>query len=253
MDVQIDRNKLITTYFVLFVLSLILGLSLSSFSQLNQQKVIISPFKTESPRQATANIVAVSSLTNTGVIGKTNVLIEKGTGKVLIETNPFVETDTQYSANTAKSVAEEYVGLSLKKYDVIYSYEIPAQVLGGPSAGAAMTVATIAAMENKTVKKDVVITGTINPDGTIGPIGGVLEKVTAAGENNMTLFLLPRGQSKITYYERQVENKNLGGFIFQNVYYVPKTLDVKTYAMQKFKMKVIEVNNINEAVSYMIK
>jgi uncharacterized protein len=33
---------------------------------------------------------------------------------------------------------------------------------------------------NAGLKQDVVMTGTINPDGTIGPVGGVPEKAQAA-------------------------------------------------------------------------
>ena len=64
----------------------------------------------------------------------------------------------------------------------------------GPSAGAALTIATIAALKHDSIRSDVVITGTINADGTIGQIGGVLEKAQAAKDIGAKLFLVPVGQ-----------------------------------------------------------
>ena len=49
-------------------------------------------------------------------------------------------------------------------------------LIGGPSAGAAIAVATVAAIEGKNVSKDAVITGTIEEGGYIGEVGAVFEK-----------------------------------------------------------------------------
>src|SRR3989304_5318984 len=49
--------------------------------------------------------------------------------------------------------------------------------IDGPSAGALMTVAVFSSLLGDEIKKDVAMTGTINPDGTIGPVGGIPQKI----------------------------------------------------------------------------
>ncbi|TWT74581.1 Lon protease [Posidoniimonas polymericola] len=63
----------------------------------------------------------------------------------------------------------------------------------GPSAGALTTIGVLAALRGDTVLPDVAMTGTINPDGTIGPVGGVPHKIDGAAEAGMRLVLIPYG------------------------------------------------------------
>ena len=212
--------------------------------------------------EATANIVAVttdsSGAITGGVIGTTTVEVRPGENRVLVDTNPFVETDTQQSAETAINVAEEYTGLSPSNADFVvifnmsaYNSSTTAQVVGGPSAGAAMTVAAIAALEGKQVRKDVAMTGTINEDGSIGAVGGVLEKAQAAAQVGVKTFLVPKGEARTTYYERQVTIQTIRGFVIQRVSYVPKMLDLNNYT-QQWGMNVYEVSKISDVVPYAI-
>jgi uncharacterized protein len=169
-----------------------------------------------------------------------------------MNTNPFLEPDTQFSAETAVSVAQNYTKKDLSDKDVIISFDVSGQLLGGPSAGAAMTVATIAAIEEKQVKKDVAVTGTIEPTGKIGDIGGVIEKAQAAANNKVKLFLVPEDELYLTYYERQIKNERIGNFIIQRVNYVPKTLDLNNYTMSELKMETKGVFSISDVVKYML-
>ena len=133
---------------------------------------------------ASSNVVAVSSQASSGIIGTVTAEIHpNGKGRVLMNTNPFLEPDTQQSAETATEVAEKITGKNLEDKDIIFSFDIPGEVIGGPSAGAAMTTAVVAAIEGKAVKDDVTITGTITKGGSIGAIGSVLEKAQAAADH----------------------------------------------------------------------
>ncbi|MFP4006348.1 MAG: S16 family serine protease, partial [Candidatus Hadarchaeia archaeon] len=61
------------------------------------------------------------------------------------------------------------------------------------------------------IRNGVVITGSISPDGEIGPVGGVKEKAEAAEAANMEIFLVPEGQSVSTPRDleiREVSNLN---------------------------------------------
>ncbi len=204
---------------------------------------------TESGRTS-ANIVAVSSETRQGVLGTVTVEVKDGTGNELVNTNPFVEPDTQHSIREAVAVAAAFTQLNITGNDILISFEINGTVIGGPSAGAVTPVATIAALEGKTVRRDRVITGTIEEDGTIGQVGGVFDKAVAAEKHNISLFLVPANQRTIIYYEQRVEEQQILGFSFSRLYYTPKEIDLDEY--MDGSMAVQEVADIGEAVSYMI-
>jgi predicted S18 family serine protease len=199
---------------------------------------------------ATANIVAVQSASSQGEIGTVQVEIREGSGKVLVDTNPFVEPDTQYSVREAVDVATEFTQATISDNDIIISFEINGTMIGGPSAGTATTIALIAALEGKSVRQNVAVTGTIEADGFIGEVGSVFEKAVAAEENNMTLFLVPSGQETVIYYEQHIEEHGRFGFQFNRVYYTPKEIDLNEYFQGE--MDVVGVTTIGEAVAYMI-
>jgi uncharacterized protein len=66
--------------------------------------------------------------------------------------------------------------------------------IDGPSAGGLMTVAVLAALRGDTPRTDATMTGTINPDGTIGPVGGIPHKMQGAARIGKKLVLVPIGQ-----------------------------------------------------------
>lgn len=240
---------IVTTYILIFILGIIIGNQILIPSESTQQ---LTPLSVQN-YSASANILAVKSNDNSGVLGKVIVEIDPGKGRVLMNTNPFLEPDTQFSAETAVSVAQNYTKKDLSDKDVIISFDISGQLLGGPSAGAAMTTATIAAIERKQVKGDVAVTGTIEPSGKIGVIGGVIEKAQAAANNGAKLFLVPEEELYLTYYERQITNQRVGpGFIIQRVNYVPVRMDLNNYTMSELKMETKGVSTIDDVVKYML-
>ena len=130
-----------------------------------------------------------------GVLLGAEVIVTNGTGHVFVDTNPYTQVDLQGSARLAAMVASDVLGIDEKVYDFYYIIDISSPIIGGPSAGGALTVATIAAINKWPLKPDVVMTGMINPDGSIGPVGGIPFKLEAAAAENATLFLIPEGQS----------------------------------------------------------
>lgn len=63
----------------------------------------------------------------------------------------------------------------------------------GPSAGMLTTVAMLAAMRGDEMRDDTTMTGTINPDGTAGPVGGIPQKIEGAKAKGKTRFGFPVG------------------------------------------------------------
>ena len=68
----------------------------------------------------------------------------------------------------------------MENLDVIYNLKTKATIVGGQSAGTIMAVSTIAALENKSLKKGVIVTGSVNPAGEIVNAGGLVAKAQAA-------------------------------------------------------------------------
>lgn len=67
-------------------------------------------------------------------------------------------------------------------------------LIDGPSAGAVQTVAVLSLLLGDTLRTDVAMTGTINPDGTVGPVGGIPEKLGGAAAEGYKRVLIPMGQ-----------------------------------------------------------
>jgi uncharacterized protein len=133
-----------------------------------------------------------------GILLFARVIATNGTGHVFVDTSPYTQVDLQGSARLAAMVASDVLGIDQRAYDFYYIIDISSPIIGGPSAGAALTMATIAAINNWTLDPGVVITGMINPDESIGPVGGIPYKLEAAVAQNYTLFLVPEGQGTVT-------------------------------------------------------
>jgi len=188
------------------------------------------------------------SVSYEGVILDSEVELRKGEGRALINTEPKIGIDMQTSLRTAVSVAEAVTGVSLNATDVVLTIrsDREVEIVDGPSAGAAVTVALIAAVQNRTLNPGVYITGTINPDGSIGKIGGVMEKALAVSKQGAQVFLIPLGESVIQGY-RPVKTEPIPGFTI--VTYEPYEINVQE-ALSKTgsPTKVIEVANIHDAL-----
>ncbi len=63
----------------------------------------------------------------------------------------------------------------------------------GTSAGALLTVAVIALMRGDQLASGVTMTGAVNPDGSIAPADGMLEKIDSAAAGHATRMLIPVG------------------------------------------------------------
>ena len=191
-----------------------------------------------------------------GTVMDITVDIRDGRGLVLVNTEIPTGVDFQTSARTAVKVAQSETGVDLSDKDVIFSINAKGnstasdlQAVDGPSAGAAMTVllaAELSAGGNTKLKQDVLMTGTINPDGTIGPVGGVPEKAIAAGQYGAKIFLVPPSQA---FYNEQVcEKRQEGPFIYQTCRSEQKPLS--EYTEKNFGMKIVEAENIKYALAY---
>ncbi len=179
-----------------------------------------------------------------GILLGAEVIVTNGSGHVFVDTNPYTQVDLQGSARLAAMVASDVLGVDQKSYDFYYIIDISSPIIGGPSAGGALTVATIAAINKWPLKPDVVMTGMINPDESIGPVGGIPFKLEAAATKNATLFLIPEGQSISTV--KKINTKTRGSLIITED--KEETVNVVELG-KKYNISVKEVSTIQEVVS----
>ncbi len=152
--------------------------------------------------------------------------IKQGTGRVFIETYPLTKLDTQISTRFAREIACKYVDTDCDNYDFFYTIRADSSIIGGPSAGSAISALTIAMLDNIVLDKDITVTGTINSGGIIGPVGGLKEKINAASEIEIKKVLIPSG----TRFSKEEDNK---------------TIDLVEYGNEK-NIIVVEVSDIDD-------
>ncbi len=118
--------------------------------------------------------------------------LKKGTGRVFLDTYPLTRTDTQISTRFAKEIACKYFTLDCNTHDFIFTIRSNSNIIGGPSAGAAMAALTTIAMLDLEHDPKVAITGTINSGAIVGPVGGVKEKIDAAARDSFQKVLISK-------------------------------------------------------------
>lgn len=113
---------------------------------------------------------------------------------------------------------------SVPTEDITVDYNL--QDIGGPSAGMMFTLAVIDKLssEDLTGGQFVAGTGTIGEDGEVGPIGGIVHKVSAAQEAGAELFLAPADNCA------EAVSRDTGDMVVAKVH----TLDDAIEAMHNF-------------------
>lgn len=200
-----------------------------------------------------------------GSIADLYLEIKPGLGSVYIDTFPLTKMDTQLSTRFAKEIACKFLNKDCKKYDFFYTIKADSSIIGGPSAGAALAMLTVALLDEdvKKIDETVTITGTINTGGIIGSVGGVKEKIEAASKNNITKVLIPKGSSftfklnetkvnetiniineSIPFADNGIINKTILNISKENV---SDKINLIEYGLQ-LKIEVIEVFTLADAM-----
>lgn len=105
---------------------------------------------------------------------------------------PVTETITPKDNGQGRYI----LGIMLKYlFTFPFDVEISLEKVGGPSAGLMFSLGIIDTVTpgDLTGGKHIAGTGTISPDGVVGPIGGIAQKMHGARDGGATLFLAPAG------------------------------------------------------------
>lgn len=129
------------------------------------------------------------------------------------------------------------IGISLvddKEIKVDPKVKVRTDEIGGPSAGLMFSLEIYNQLTKDDLTKGYQIagTGTIDVDGTVGPIGGIEQKIVAADKAGAEIFLAPN--------EKGIKGSNYKAA-------------VKTANEIHTKMKIIPIDTFDEAVSYLEK
>lgn len=216
-------------------------------------------------------LLAVSPLSNGTMLGSVADLeleIKSGSGKVFIDTYPLSKLDTQLSIRFAKEIACKFAKVDCSQRDFLYTIRANSQFVGGPSAGAAITVITFAQLKDLDINENVAITGTINSGRLVGNVGGVKAKIEGAANASISKVLIPIGEVNITIEEDRlmagslepelnesvsindsVNNKSNGTHAINGTKSMPepKTINMVEYG-KGLGVEVIPVSDIEEAI-----
>jgi len=95
------------------------------------------------------------------------------------------------SVETVMTALRWVCGVDMREYDVHINFPGGTPV-DGPSAGVAMAVAVLSAMENYEVDNLLAMTGEVSVRGRIKPVGGVIAKIEAARKIGLKRVLIPK-------------------------------------------------------------
>ena len=103
-----------------------------------------------------------------------------------------LEVPTKEDEETGRTIVGVYLA---PLYDMPYDVKVEAGNVGGPSAGLMFALAIYDTITPGTLTegKSFAGTGTISGNGSVGPIGGITQKMYAARQADVQVFLAPAG------------------------------------------------------------
>ena len=178
------------------VLLTVVPMILGSNTAIAQTKV--TAVSRSQPHSVTVNVLAYATGNNGKAFGTCSpMMITVGgrpAGQVRIG---FIESEVGGTGDMWRSAGwtASVTAAQLNNFDDRtrqVTFDLPGRI-DGPSAGALMTIGVLAASRGETVRSDAAMTGTINPDGIIGPVGGIAHKIEGAAAAGKKLVLIPAG------------------------------------------------------------
>ncbi|NYZ77859.1 hypothetical protein H0N96_00450 [Candidatus Micrarchaeota archaeon] len=173
-----------------------------------------------------------------------------GSGSVFIEIkdgSPLINPDTQTSLRNAIEAARG-AGAGVDGKNLYYSIRANSDVVGGGSAGAALAVATMAAVEGKRLRSDALVTGGIDASGSITRVGGIIEKARAVKQAGYSLFLVPVGEAKQQVPVESCREQRSGNSAFREC---TTSFEEKDVGVES-GIKIVEVASVSQAFELMI-
>lgn len=158
--------------------------------------------------ESTINVygVGIHEDNTSGELVEVVIGLRPGTGRILTDvTFHSYGEDLQDSLTIIKSYAEDYTNTKLDFVDLNFRVLSTAHTVQGSSASAAMEVGLIALIENRTLRSNTVMTGTLRQDGRIIAIDGLNKKIEIAQEFGIKKMLIPQSQCSDTITPKNMQ------------------------------------------------
>ncbi|MGH2347981.1 MAG: Lon family ATP-dependent protease [bacterium] len=107
-----------------------------------------------------------------------------------IRFNETAGTMAKDSVFNAASVIRKIAGIDVANYDVHVNV-IGGGQIDGPSAGVAVVLAMLSALQRRPLRQDVAVTGEVSIQGKIKQVGGIPEKIYGARQAAMRKIIIP--------------------------------------------------------------
>lgn len=104
-----------------------------------------------------------------------------------------VEVELTASPDDPDRTIVGFFPFDTRRVELPFDLDIDTGSIGGPSAGLAFTLTLIDELTEGelTGGADIAVTGTIELDGSVGPIGGLRQKASAVAQTGVDVFLVP--------------------------------------------------------------
>lgn len=120
----------------------------------------------------------------------------------VVERTLVLQAPTEEALTQGADPDRGYIGVSLQPREPDYQFPFDVDIdsgnVGGPSAGLAFTLGVIDVLTpgDLTGGRRVAVTGTIEPGGAVGPVGGLEQKTAVAVDEGYEVFLVPSSEAE---------------------------------------------------------
>jgi PDZ domain-containing protein len=121
---------------------------------------------------------------------------EPGTQPVRKRLEVVAAANPDLAAEDPAAPPVPYIGIVVStQFEAPFEIDFTLDNVGGPSAGMMFSLAIVDMLTDGPITsgRHVAGTGTIDPEGVVGPIGGIRQKLVGASDAGAGLFLAPRG------------------------------------------------------------
>jgi len=139
--------------------------------------------------------LAVSGYMGSVIEVEATVFPAKREGRGILRFNEAAGVMTKDSVFNAAAVLRSVTGKDLRDYD-LYVNLVGGGLVDGPSAGLAVVLAMISAVEGRPVWQDIAVTGEVSIQGKVKQVGGLNEKLYGARLAGARRVLLPRANAR---------------------------------------------------------
>ncbi len=140
-----------------------------------------------------------SPVGDAGDVGR--LVTARDPGDTVVVTVRRDEVDTDVRVRLGEREGRALLGIvtqTITRFTFPFEIRIDTRRVSGPSAGLSFALAIIDDLTpgELTGGARVAVTGSINPDGTVGLVGGIAQKAVAARAGGATLMLVPAGEAR---------------------------------------------------------